>query len=314
MPDLRWRVHGSGILPPGSWKPGKDVVLGSDEFAEPPNYFTIYRRPGAVQRRFREKKGKPGVIQIDRLKAGIDHAAARSEPWRLPTPPGARIRWRAFFEDDQLNRSPIINISRLGKIIPNAGASVRIPHVPVAEGTLGIGFEITASVDPLVELSVLTPWGDGGAESLDEYLYELAQDSLDEDDDPAATLDELVSYLAPHLPNRAPEGWEFRVPDPQRDIPEGEPVEMLVELQAPTRASCAFAIQMRAVDHPDLMAASDLLVVEVPEDRADARLLFGGGSGEGGAEEYTGLVEHGEASSSYSYTGLSDVAASEASH
>jgi hypothetical protein len=261
------------------------VILGSDGFAEPPGHFTIYRKPGLVQRRFRERRGKPGLIQFDRLKANTDPDSggrARSELWRLPTPPGLRMWWRTLFEDDQLNRSPVLNISRCGTMTPNIGVGVPIPHAPGVKGTFGVGVEITASVDPVVEFSVLRPWGEGD-ESLDDYLRELAQDSADDGDDPEASLEEFVSYLGPHLPRRASEGWEFSVPEVEREIPEGEQVEVVVELRAPTRASSAFAVQMRAVDQPEaLVSATDLLIVEVPEDRVDARLLFGGDSGEGG--------------------------------
>jgi hypothetical protein len=285
VPDLRWRTPSGVVLPAGSWKPGKDVVLGSDDFAEPPGHFTIYRRPGLVQRRFRERRGLPAMIEFDRLKAGNDHdtgGSARSEPWRLPTPPGLRIRWRALFEDDQLNRSPILNISRLGTMSPNIGVGAPIPQVPGVEATFGISVEITASVDPVVEFSVLTPWGVGDG-SLDDFLRELVQDSAGDGEDPEAGPDEFVSYLAPLLPSVAPAGWEFGLSEAEREIPEGERVEVVVELRAPTRASSAFAIQMRTVDQPEtLLSATDLLVVEVPEDGADARLLVGGDPGAGG--------------------------------
>jgi hypothetical protein len=165
---------------------------------------------------------------------------------------------------------------------PNIGVGVPIPHAPGVEGTFGIGIEITASVDPVVEFSVLTPWGVGDG-SLDDFLRELAQDSADEGEDPEASLEEFVSYLGPHLPSTPPAGWEFGLSETEREIPEGERVEVVVELRAPTRASSAFAIQMRAVDQPEtLLSATDLLVVEVPEDGADARLLFGGDPGAGG--------------------------------
>lgn len=285
MPELRWRTTNGVILPAGSWKPGKDVVLGSDDFAEPPGHFTIYRRPGLVQRRVRERRGMPGMIRVDRLNAlGDSHSssAARSEPWRLPTPPGLRICWRVLFEDDQLNRSPVINVSRLSTMRPNVGVGVPIPHAPGVEGTFGIGIEIIASVDPPVELSVLTPWGTGDR-SLDDFLRELAQDSADSEEDPGGILEDFVSYLGPHLPDTQPTGWEFGLRETEREIPEGERVEILVELRAPTRASSAFAVQMRALDRPEtLLSATDLLVIEVPEDGADARLLFGGGPGAGG--------------------------------
>jgi hypothetical protein len=86
-------------------------------------------------------------------------------------------------------------------------------------------------------------------------------------------------------PSSPPDGWEFALRDSKREIPEGERVETLVELQAPTRASTAFAIQLRTLDQPEeLLSATDLLVVEVPEDRAAATLLFGGDRGQGGED------------------------------
>lgn len=283
MPELRWRKRNGAILPAGSWKPGKEIVLGSDEFMVSPGHFTIYRRPGAVMRRFRERQGKPALIAVDKLKAYDDadgSMRARSEPWTLPTP-GRRIKWRLTFEDDQLHPSPLIHVSRLGTMSPTIGAGVPIPHVPGAEATLGIGIEIVASVDPVVEFSVLTPWGEGD-EDLRGFLYDLAADSTNEGEDPEATARDLFAYLAPHLPTEQPDGWEFAMRTPRLELPEGERVATLVELRAPTRASTAFAVQMRTPDEPDdLVSVSDLLVIEVPDDPAQASLLFGDDDGRG---------------------------------
>jgi hypothetical protein len=284
VPELKWRKRNGAILPTGSWKPGKETVLGSDDYIDPPGHFTIYRKPSPVVRRFRERRGKPAMVEVERLEA-IQAAdgtrRARSEPWTVPTPPGMRISWRLLFDDDQLHRSPVLHISRLGKMTPTIGAGIPIPPV---ELNAGVGLDIITSVDPLVELTVLTPWADGDL-SLDGYIRELAEDAADKGEDPDASIEDFVSYLAPHLPKRAPAGWEFSVLERIREIPEGERVETAVRLRAPTRASTAFAVQMRTLDHPEqLVSATDLLVIEVPEDRAPATFLFGSDRGEDGED------------------------------
>jgi hypothetical protein len=272
MPDLRWRKLSGAILPGGSVKPGKDVVLGSDAFVDPPDHFTIYRKLSALMTRIREEKGKSPLIEIDRLPAEVvKPSKARSEPWTLRTP-GHRLKWRLLFSDDQLHHSPVLHVSRVGTVRPSAGLAATLPHVPVVGPTLEMEMEIVASIDPLIDLSVMTPWGQGGAD-MREFLFELAADSTETGDDPGATAELLTSYLQPHL--QRPDGWEFSLSRPQLNLGEGERAEFVVRLYAPTPGSAAFAIRMTAVDQPGPNeSTSDLLIVEVPDNAGNAALLF----------------------------------------
>jgi hypothetical protein len=142
--------------------------------------------------------------------------------------------------------------------------------------------DILMSVDPLLELSVMTPWQEG-PEGLDDLLYELAADSAESGEDVAGTVEELRTYLAPHLPSQPPAGWEFNVPTRRLDLAAGERAEVEIRLRAPTPGSTVFAVQMKAVDGQEegLTSASDILVVEVPTDPSQASLLFVDDDGQG---------------------------------
>jgi hypothetical protein len=279
MAELRWRKRNGAILPGGSVKPGKEVVLGSDAFIAKPDRFTIYRELSALMRRVREEKGKSPFIQIDSLRAsesGGGPDSARSEAWTLPTP-GRRIKWRLRFDDDQLHRSPVLHVSRLGTISAGLApkAKAGIPHGPSAEvSVVEIRAEIVASVDPVVDLFVMTPWGQKD-EDLYGILDEFAADSTEEGEDPGGTREALTAYLGPHLPDEPPKGWEFTLPTSEVKLAEGERAEVVVQLRAPTPGSTAFAIQMRTVDQAEPDASvSDVFIVEVPSDPANASLLF----------------------------------------
>jgi hypothetical protein len=195
---------------------------------------TIYRKPTALMFRVREEKGKPPLIHVARLPA--DEPAnrpnsARSEPWQLPTP-GHRLKWRLLFDDDQLHRSSILHVSRLGTVTPSLTSKASIPHVGEV-GLFEIGLEVVASVDPTVELTVMTPWGREG-EDLRELLYEVAADAVDEEDDPGELTEALGNYLRPHLPGQPPPGWEFSLPRSRLQLAEGQRDQVALRLRAPT--------------------------------------------------------------------------------
>jgi hypothetical protein len=274
MTELRWRKRSGAILPGGSVKPGKEVVLGSDDFLTKPEFFTIYREPSALVRRIREEKGKSPLIQIDRLHADEPAerpASARSQPWQLPTP-GRRLKWRMIFDDDQLHRSPTLHVSRLGTITPSLAPKVGIPHVGEV-GVFEIGVEVVASVDPTVELTILTPWDKRNGD-LRELLYDVAADGVGEGEDFPEITDVMLNYLKPHLPDEPPPGWEFSLSTSQLELAEGERRWIAMRLRAPTAGSAALAIQMRALDTPDLETVSDVFIIEVPAGSANPSFLF----------------------------------------
>ena len=253
------------ILPTGAVKAGKVVVLTVENPQWPlGRNVTIYRTPGEIGRRFRVRRGKSPLIELDQLAIRANGAEPlRSDPWTLPTP-GRRLKWRVLFEDEYLHQSAILHVSRLGMIKPNLGPNIAIPGVPGVQAAFAIEFELQSAIDPVVELSVMTPWGNDD-EDLRPYLYELAEDACDKNENPEIAADELRAYLGPHLPADPHAGWEFRVSEPRLELQAGERKTVSVELHAGARGSTAFAVQMVAADNPELATASDLLIIDVPD-------------------------------------------------
>lgn len=286
-PVLRWRSYAYGwdedvqkmpILPGGTVKAGKRVVLTQDHVGVTlPTNFTIYAAQGELMRRFRAWRGKPQVVVVDRLKArGAGSDPMWSDTWTLPTPPGRRTSRRLLFEDDLLHQSPVLRVSRLGSIGLRPGLDACLPVVPGLSATFSIDASIIVAVDPLLDLSVMTPWGEG-ADDLSGYLYELAVEASDDDENPETVFEDLKAYLGAHLPSERPPGWEFRVRHRRVELRAGQRADITVEVDAPNPGSVAFAIQMIAIDSPDGIAAgSDLFIVEKPPDEAPS-LLCGDG-------------------------------------
>jgi hypothetical protein len=280
MAILHWRDTGGAILPGGSFKTGKRVVLSGEGYTEQPSTFTVYRRFGPLLRRFREWKGKPSISAVGQPVTAEEAGAngAQGGPWVLRTP-GYRLKWHVFFEDDLLNRSAELDISRLGTFGPSIGAAVD----PV---TFRIEVPITAAIDPLVTISIRTPWGES-KDDFDQYIGELAEDAADTGDDIEATFGALREYLGRYLPSEAPEGWEFAMERNEFELEEGESAIVQITVHAPTPGATAFAIQMTAmIDGEEMIVASDPMVVQVPEDWRYASLLFGGDDDAGGGSEF----------------------------
>jgi hypothetical protein len=274
MAVLHWRDTAGAILPGGSFKTGKRVVLSGEGYTEQPRTFIVYRRFGPLLRRFREWRGKPSISAVDQPVTAEETSTDRAQggPWALRTP-GYRLRWHLFFEDDLLNRSGELDISRLGTLGPSVGAALD----PV---TFQVEVPITAAIDPLVTISVMTPWGEG-QDDFDQYLAELAEAAADAGDDTDETIGALRKYLGHYLPSDAPEGWEFDLERDEFELEEGESATVRITVQAPTPG--AFAVQMTAtVDGEELIVASDPMVVQVPEDW---RQICGGVSSRRRADE-----------------------------
>jgi hypothetical protein len=263
------------IVGAGAVKAGKPVVLTAEHPGLPnPRSFTVYRDQGELVRRFRTWRGKPALPIVDRLPAhGAGQDPMWSDTWTLPARPGRRSTWRLLFEDDLLHQSPVLHVSRLGSITLKSEVEARVPVVPGPSARYSREVTAIAAVDPLVDVSVMTPWGDG-ADDFSSYLHELATDASDDGEDPEAVAEAFREYLAPHLPSEPPLGWQFRLSHPQLQLQAGEPADIRIELDAPNPGSTAFAIQMIATDTPDeLAAASDLFIVEKTTHDEPAGLL-----------------------------------------
>lgn len=276
MAVLDWCNSKGAVLPGGSVRTGKEVLLSGRGYSTQPDDFTVYRRFGLLLRRFRERKGKPATCAVGNplVARAVNSEDAQAGPWVLRSP-GRRLKWRVFFEDDQLGRSEELHVSRLGAIGPSTGVAIG-PFV------FGINTQITAAVDPVVQLSVMTPWG-GDEDDFSQYINELAEDATEDGEDSEETLGALREYLERYLPSDPPEGWEFVIEQDEFELEEGESTSIQILVQAPTAGATAFAVQMTGeVEGERVTVASDPMVIHVPEDWRHATLLFGGDSDAGG--------------------------------
>lgn len=288
-PVLRWRAGArrGPILSGGSVKAGKDVVLTAERgYLEtgPPQTFTIHRSFGAVIRKFRQSRGKSPTVVLDRLAAHSDG----SEPywtdlWRLRTP-DHRLKWRLSFEDNYQNWSSTIAVSRIGTVSPNIGPTLPVPGAPGVGVTIAIEVETIVSVDPVLDVAVLTPWGTGDND-LRAYLEDVAADAADEGEDVGTVAADLREYLGEYLPIDPPRGWEIRLSNDRLELDEGQSALVRVELDAPTPGATALAVQMIVegvegdTTDPEPSGwrtiASDPILVRVPPDPADVPTIEG---------------------------------------
>jgi hypothetical protein len=273
---LYWSKLNGSVLPEGSVRSGKDVLLRGRGYASAPENFAAQRRFGALLRRFRQQRGKPPIASVGPpLQVGTKDAdEVQAGPLTLPTP-GHRVKWRIFFEDEMGNSSKELHLSRLGTVKPAAG-------LPAEMGGAGIEFDFVAAIDPVVRVSVITPWGTDD-EDFREYARELAGEAIDDDEDVDEATDWLLAALSRFLPPEPPPGWEM-VPE-QREfvIDEGESARIGLSIAAPTVGTVVFALQLAAeVDGERLTTTSEPLAIHVPEDGSQGSLLFGDGDAPGG--------------------------------
>lgn len=283
MATLRWLKRNHATLPPTVVRAGKEVILNGTGYTVPPNSFQVYRTFSKPIRRFREARGKSPISEVDSISTHSNGTgSAQSNPWTLPPPP-RRLKWNLVFEDSRLNRSPGLAVSRLGLIRPKGGLGV--------EGaTVSLGLEITAAIDPLISLSVLTPWAPR-EEGLHALLHELAVDAADGEED--ADSDALREYLGGYLPADPPKGWEFAISPDELELEEKKRARVSLTLYAPSAGAAAFAVEMAAtVDGERLAVVSDLIAIEVPEDYELASLPFSEDDGRGGPGHQKMKVRH----------------------
>jgi|GEM_PF-5775340 len=266
MPYLNWKNSKGAVLQGGSIRAGTEVFLSGENYDALPAEFVVRRRFGALMRKHREKKDLPITEQVGNPLPITPGGEGRGEagPLVLRTP-GRRVKWRMFFEDAERNNSEELHVSRLG--------SVRSLGVGVSEAELKADFDLTLAVDPHVELSLLTPW-DSGEANLLPFLRELADDVCATDENTDESFASLHEFLAEFLPDAPPPGWSFEIEPDEFDLGEGESDSFSIRVEAPSPGAAAFAVQMTAeIDGELAMAASDLLVVRMPEDGRTVELL-----------------------------------------
>ena len=243
-----------------------------------PLSFTVYRRFGVLLRYFRQLREKPAVRRVGQpqIARATDSTTAYAGSWVLPTP-GRRIKWRLFFVDGTWRQSEELHDSRLGRFTPSVG---------ISEGaTVNVEGDFIAAIDPVVQLSVITPWGEG-EDDFREYVHELAADVADEAEELPEVLEMLLAFFGSWMPTDAPEGWSFEVEQPEFELAESERVRIRVQVEAPTAGTTVFALQMKAiVDDEPVAVVSDPMVIYKPEDGTQADLVFGGDDEDGGSEE-----------------------------
>lgn len=281
MAYLEWLNRNGAVLSGNSAvQTGKEVWLRGRECSALPSHFTVYRRFGFLLSAYLRRKGRRTVRQVGQPQTVVatDMATAFAGPWVLPTP-GRRIKWRLFFVDDALNASEELHDTRLGTFSAKAGAA--------AEGVgLDVEGDFKAAIDPVLRLSVLTPWQDDGFE---DYLFELAADVANEDELVPESFASLSEFLSPLRSNEPPDGWSFYVEETEFELEEGERAPLRVRFEMPTPGTVVFALQMSAVlEDGEVSVASEPMVAHMPEEGSQGAVLLGGGdAGGGGARSRT---------------------------
>jgi hypothetical protein len=267
-PYLNWQDDVRAVIPGGSVRNGKRVFLSGERYETLPDEFTVQRRFGLLLRQYREKKDLPITAQVGNplpiRPAG--NGEGEAGPWVLRTP-GRRLKWRLFFEDGKGNNSEEIHVSRLGRF--------RSLGLTASEGGLVVDGDLTAAIDPHIELSILTPWGAEEAD-LQPFLRELADDVRSPEESNTESLASLTQFLGEFLPDAPLPGWRFEVEPETLDLDEGESASFRIRVETPSPGATVFAVQMAAkIEGESVMVASDPLVVRAPEDGSHPVELLG---------------------------------------
>jgi hypothetical protein len=268
-PHLHWLKETNESELSGGVQSGKDVLLSGDGYDAIPSEFAIQRRFGRLLRKYREKRNLPITAPVGqplRIRTGDEDGQVKAGPLTLRTP-GRRLKWRLFFEDGNGNNSEELHVSRLGEL-QSLGLTIL--------GTgLRIDFRTTAAVDPLVHLSVLTPWATG-EDDMRPYLVEMASDVREEGEDAEETAASLTEYLGDYLPTEQPPHWQFEFDQTEFELDEGESAHFSLHVDTPTPGAALFAVQMTAeIEGKKAMVASDPLVARMPEGGSQGAELLG---------------------------------------
>jgi hypothetical protein len=274
MPVLRWKKDGSVVPKKTNVHVGSEVVVEGRfyEATSRPASITVfrqYRGISAAYRRFRHREVEEVITTLYLFPAGADATLFLTESLTVPNV-GLRIHAPLWGDDGVGNRTSIIYASQLGGF--QFG-----PNVTIAGIGGGLGHvDFTASVDPEVEFSLLSPWNPPGTNgSLADLLGEIAVDTArGVEESPEEVQAALIEQLGWALPPEPPPGWELYIPESRRFVDEGQTVRVEVNFVTPTPGRTALAIQAEAVGAPGLVAASEVFVLEVDNDLVPSLTFF----------------------------------------
>lgn len=288
MPILRWKDGGPKspsepveVVAGSRVKSGKPLWLWADGYGNPPRELFLFRKAGVVTRTYRHKKGRPVITRHGQPQTVRAHEDGLLSAGPIRLTPGRRVSWTVLFSDvdsidKAINRSDEIRVSSLVEFEPPQpqafGFGIRIP------------IRFVTVIDPVIELSILTPWS---GEEWDSYLRDQVADEVAEgesEDEAVAFLQEQV--LEGYVPQEPLEGWYFALDEDRFELEEDQGAETMLAVDIPTPGATAFVIQARAmIDGEEILDVSDLIVIRKPEDGEATAELFDGGEGDGGPGE-----------------------------
>lgn len=234
-----------------------------------PESFQVFRGYGSLARKYREWKGRPAETLLADLQldaAQSTSTVAISEPFIVPQP-RRRLRVPLFAQDSvatRTNPNPIF-ATRLGGI--NVGPTI---NVLGNGGSLGSA-QVTAAVDPDLDLHVLLPWQSDHDETVQDVIRDIASDlasekaefyEYEEYESATAWLLEDVAWA---LPTEPLPGWSIQISHRTMSLAEGQTSAISIVFITPTPGAAAFAIRARgAVPDGEIEeVASEIFALEV---------------------------------------------------
>jgi hypothetical protein len=262
--DLRWLKPTSALISKDTPVRSGSQVYAEGRHYEPgvfPDEFNMYRTYGRLRTRYLRMRNKPVRSQLDPPLDAIpmNDTTVMSQPWIVPIP--RRHHAMPVYAVDSLgNQSYAIKASSV--------ASIAIaPTITIAGSGGSLGeVKVVASVDPVIDFTVLLPWETGLQNILDEMAEELYVDfGLIEATgrERASLYDHVAWAMAPEPPS----GWWIDLAVPRASLDAGERLTFGIKFRTPTLGVSAFAIQAAAtIDGEVETVVSDVMVIESDGD------------------------------------------------
>jgi hypothetical protein len=273
MADLRWLKAGNALISENtSVRSGSQVFVQGRHYENVkalPDQFTVHRTYGRLMTRYLRLRNRPVTLKLADLDAIREtDTSVMSQPWIVPTT-GRRHEMPVYAFDRFRNESY--------RITANSVASVRVgPNITIAGNGGSIGDVTTvASVDPVIDFTILLPWATEAGQPIQGIVEEMAdvlyQDfALDEATGQAP--ESLYGYVAWAMPPEPPRGWSIDLAVSRASLDAGESLTFGIRFRTPTPGASAFAIQATAdIDGSIETVVSDLMVIEAHD--ADTVLL-----------------------------------------
>ena len=264
MADLRWLKAGNALISENtSVRTGSEVFVQGRHYEDVralPAQFTVHRTYGRFMTRYLRSRKRPVTLELADLDATPEtDTSVRSQPW-IVLGTGKRFNM------------PVRAFDRFGnesyRITANSVASVRVgPNINIA-GTGGSFGDVTvvASVDPVIDFTILLPWATEDSQPIQGIVEEMA-DVLYQDFDLAeakgSAPESLYGYVARAMPPEPPQGWTIDLAESRASLNAGESLTFGIRFRTPTPGASAFAIQATAdIGGSIQTVVSDLMVIE----------------------------------------------------